>query len=266
MKQFHFSFFGEPIYLQTDSEAFAESLSNFFNIPFTETFSTGRKPLPSHIRVQAGNNNGAEWRRSLPGKTLDAVQQLAAAVNHRFLFLHGCTIATDDCAVTFCGPSGAGKTTLAMVAHTLGYDVLGEDISIVDWRNGTVLPLPLPYRPRPVTRRFITSLMDGGGNRKNELAYRPRRRQPKRRLRRLFVCSPQTGCLEAVMRSIFRHSDQHAAEEINRVVRLLSGCWIYRCAPVRFGLDTTLAELAAAFDRWFDRDPTAVPWQAGKIH
>jgi hypothetical protein len=59
------------------------------------------------------------------------------------LALHGSVVAADGRGVLFCGPSGRGKSTLALLAAELGHSVLSEDGAVIDIREaGRVWPGP----------------------------------------------------------------------------------------------------------------------------
>ena len=52
------------------------------------------------------------------------------------LALHGSVVAAGGSGVLFCGPTGRGKSTLALLASRLGHPVLSEDGAIVELRGG----------------------------------------------------------------------------------------------------------------------------------
>lgn len=57
---------------------------------------------------------------------------------HRFLPLHASVIALDDKAVAICGPSGAGKTTLALHCRKRSLAIIADDMAAIDWNSGLV--------------------------------------------------------------------------------------------------------------------------------
>jgi hypothetical protein len=57
---------------------------------------------------------------------------------HRFLPLHASVIALDDKAVAICGPSGAGKTTLALHCRQRSLAIMADDMAAIDWNTGMV--------------------------------------------------------------------------------------------------------------------------------
>ena len=156
MTGFLTSLFGEPLFLKTASRQIAELLAYHFALPFLE---------PAHRPAEGANilplSEMAEPTEqvpdSLPRLLQGAVNGLATTLNHRFLFLHASAFVGHGEAILFCGPSGSGKTTLVMVADALGYPVMGEDITVIDWRARLVHGFALPYRPRPFTRRLPPS-------------------------------------------------------------------------------------------------------------
>lgn len=57
---------------------------------------------------------------------------------NRFLPLHASVIAMDGKAVAICGPSGAGKTTLALHCHKRSFAIIADDMAAIDWNSGLV--------------------------------------------------------------------------------------------------------------------------------
>jgi hypothetical protein len=59
------------------------------------------------------------------------------------LALHGAVVAAHGRGVLFCGPSGRGKSTLALLASQLGHAVLSEDGAVIEpGKEGKVWPGP----------------------------------------------------------------------------------------------------------------------------
>jgi hypothetical protein len=61
--------------------------------------------------------------------------------------LHACAVAIDGRAVALAGPPAGGKSTLAAVLSAKGYQVLADDICIVDVRDGADIKV-LPISPQ----------------------------------------------------------------------------------------------------------------------
>lgn len=57
---------------------------------------------------------------------------------HRFLPLHAAVVAMNDKAVAICGPSGAGKTTLALHCRKRSFAIIADDMAAIDWNSGLV--------------------------------------------------------------------------------------------------------------------------------
>jgi hypothetical protein len=58
------------------------------------------------------------------------------------LVLHASAVAVGDRAVLFCGPTGRGKSTLALTLGEAGYAVLGEDGVAIDLEQGAPVAFP----------------------------------------------------------------------------------------------------------------------------
>lgn len=56
----------------------------------------------------------------------------------RLLPLHAAVVAMDDKAVAICGPSGAGKTTLALHCRKRSFAIIADDMAAIDWNSGLV--------------------------------------------------------------------------------------------------------------------------------
>lgn len=80
----------------------------------------------------------------------------AAALHPEVLFFHAAAIGGPSGAALFVAPSGAGKTTLAVVAARLGLDVLADDVALVRVVDRVVLPGPVRLRHREAMARLVT--------------------------------------------------------------------------------------------------------------
>ena len=66
----------------------------------------------------------------------------------KLLPLHGNSVQLqDDVAITFVGPSGIGKSTLAAWFHDNGHRIIADDVSVVEFA-GAGVPVVLPGLPR----------------------------------------------------------------------------------------------------------------------
>jgi hypothetical protein len=57
---------------------------------------------------------------------------------HHFLPLHAAVVALGDRAVAICGPSGAGKTTLALHCRKRSLAIIADDMAAIDPNSGLV--------------------------------------------------------------------------------------------------------------------------------
>jgi hypothetical protein len=60
------------------------------------------------------------------------------------LFMHCAGVAKDGKAFVFPAHGGTGKTTLSLSLMRMGYDLMGDDLLMVDTANGTVYPYARP--------------------------------------------------------------------------------------------------------------------------
>ena len=60
--------------------------------------------------------------------------------------LHASTVAIDDWAVAFAGPSGRGKSTLVAALHDRGYPLIADDMTVIDAQQTP--PIVQPGFPR----------------------------------------------------------------------------------------------------------------------
>jgi hypothetical protein len=76
----------------------------------------------------------------LKAQLIDAVLRSAAYE----VALHAAALARNDTAVLLVGSPGAGKTTLAIALTRAGFDLLADDVALLDER-GLVRGVPLPF-------------------------------------------------------------------------------------------------------------------------
>ena len=100
---------------------------------------------------------GAQVRRARGfGEILAAaLRGCSVALFPRCLLLHAAVVVAPTGAVMFVGPSGVGKTTIAMMALRLGLPVLADDIACVRVRDRRVLPAPIRLRVREPTAKLL---------------------------------------------------------------------------------------------------------------
>lgn len=258
MKTYLFRLFGEQLALRINSSDMAYNLLSSFLTLSKDVVEPADAPvaaLGDNIRLIEILVAPADEKNILdvfPQYLLTFFTDLAVLLNDRFLFLHAASFVADDKVFALSGPSGAGKTTLAMTAQTLGYCVAGEDFTAIDWHDGTVHPLPLPFRPRPETRKIITG-------RGNELPYRPEACPAGLPLYRLFLADEAPSITQALARAILgadRLNPRHLAE---RIPGALQHCTITRSPVVRID-PLPLDQLAEIFKLWTQSpEPTLPP-------
>jgi hypothetical protein len=87
------------------------------------------------------------------------------------LVLHASAVAAGGRAVVFCGPTGRGKSTLALALGEAGHPVLGEDGLAIDLERGE----PVAY---PGARGIRIRGLDADGNRRTDLVPDPAPEEP----------------------------------------------------------------------------------------
>jgi len=119
-------------------------------------------------------SGGDELTLTEEGDALDVVAGATAAADaihvraHRRAFelaslagwarLHAATVDLDDSRVLIVGPSGAGKTTLAVRLLLDGADVQGDESVLV--RRGVTLAVPRALHLKPGAARWLPELLD----------------------------------------------------------------------------------------------------------
>ncbi len=258
---FGLEIFGESIVLRTNEPEVVEILAHYLGIPNVQPLMhvgpsvrkwavTAESPLVSDC-----------YNENLSSLLLSAVHELAAVLNDRFLFIHGCAFSADDRVIIFCGPSGSGKTTLAMVADALGYPVLGEDIVVLDWSTSKVYPLPVPFRPRPFTRSMVKRLYGfKNGSDQQKLPFRPRPGKKEMPLSRIFISNfAEHTSIEAVFESTFGRSALNPAHLICQIRQGLDRCRLFRCPPVRIAPSIGKERIGELFQKWLTSEGMHCP-------
>jgi hypothetical protein len=87
------------------------------------------------------------------------------------LVLHASAVAVEGRAVLFCGPTGRGKSTLALVLGEAGHGVLGEDGVAISLERGE----PVAF---PGARGVRVRSLDAGGSRRTDLVPDPAPDEP----------------------------------------------------------------------------------------
>ncbi|MCF8061923.1 MAG: hypothetical protein K9M82_05355 [Deltaproteobacteria bacterium] len=255
MSRFRASFQGERLALRgLPSEAAGELAFHLC----LDGLSPGTDPAGRVLDLSGALSSADE--DPLPALLLEAVHGLAAVLADRFLFLHGCAFGFEGKAALFCGPSGAGKTTLAMVAEHLGFPALGEDLVVVDWERGWVHGLAMPFRPRPFTRELLDRwYRDRGGSWARDAPVRPGSTEGTYPLERLFLAGAgKAPAVEALLACAFGRAHLDPAVLVRRAATALKGCTVHRCPQVRIAPGTSEARMKKVMDQWLRRPQD--PW------
>jgi hypothetical protein len=112
---------------------------------FTNTlFAADKRRV--HARIDHDPATGRlRMRENRPINPLEAVSFLVSPsmplwlrATNRYLPLHASVIALGDKAVAICGPSGAGKTTLALHFRKRSLAIIADDMAAIDGTSGLV--------------------------------------------------------------------------------------------------------------------------------
>jgi len=124
----------------------------------------------ARLEWRSGGVRGAIWTSAEdPGGFAGAVENyFRALVAYRLaecdaVLLHAAAVVHDGAAYVFCGPSGAGKTTLARLCAASGDVVSSDDLVAVALRADGALALPLPFcgdlrAPQPPAPQPVAAL------------------------------------------------------------------------------------------------------------
>ncbi len=260
MKTYSFSIFDEHLILQTNSSDFAENLSAYMSIPFIEEKHLLAGNLGRVIKITASSRDITRTTDDFPYYLLKFFTEMAVILNVRFLFFHACSIAYSDGVIALCGPSGSGKTTLSMAAHHMGYDVLGEDLTVVEWRNGIAWPLSIPFRPRPQTLELLeTWHSEKDTAEKIDIPYRPRPCQQNFPLRRFVYAGGTKTATQGIFESILGAGRIGVHTLTKRVPRALANCTIVKSPPVRIDPFVSEKRMKEMFELWINSGTPILP-------
>lgn len=107
--------------------------------------------------IQTGE---VESQSTNPWSVVDHLRHLildiALAETSPLVVLHAAVVTRDEICLLIAGPSGAGKTTLALALIDRGWNFLSDDAAPWDPRSGTILsfPKPLNIKDAPTWERL----------------------------------------------------------------------------------------------------------------
>lgn len=110
------------------------------------------------------DNEGAEQIIELRADAaLDLMDQLVhtviSSLHRRGLYaIHAASVAHRGRALVLAGPSGAGKTTLALALAALGFELLSDELAVLDPASGLVHPYRRRLHVRPGTPELVRGL------------------------------------------------------------------------------------------------------------
>ena len=263
MTNYQFSIFGERLWLQTNSDDLAKNLGFFIETTFVKEASLPAEKTTDRrvIKIEVNSSTGSVID-AFPQYLLLFITDMSVLVSNRFLFLHASAILSDDGAILLCGPSGSGKTTLAMVACQLGYSIYGEDLTIIEWKTGLVWPLPLPFRPRPLTIELLENWQaDPETLEKSKLPYRPHPDQHKLpvRLRHFFYTDSTRSATQGAFESVLGANKIGGPALMERIPQALANAIIVKSPRVRIDPSLSQKQLTDIFNLWINSGTPLLP-------
>lgn len=94
-------------------------------------------PEAGRVTVRGGDDDEALREHRIVSSAVGTLLSM-----RRDLVLHASAVAVDGRAVLFCGPTGRGKSTLALALGEAGYGVLGEDGVAIDLEGERPVAFP----------------------------------------------------------------------------------------------------------------------------
>lgn len=123
---------------------------------------------PTRWLSMSGVRSGTETLRTIEGddglsSALDLLHELVvvimAGLLERGLYaVHAGAVACGDAALMLAGPGGAGKTTLTLALVARGFDVLSDELAVIDPESQTILPYRRNVHVRPGTPELVAGL------------------------------------------------------------------------------------------------------------
>jgi hypothetical protein len=147
-----FSFMDRSVALSTHDASVIATLSALLDLPVE---ADGPADYSIAVREEAGGVAVVTKYECKPYDTLSgAVVALAQAIPYFLLpyapgyVVHGGAFIADGKAHLFLGPGHVGKSTIALEAWLMGYEVLGDDYLWLDLTTATVQAVPKPLKLR----------------------------------------------------------------------------------------------------------------------
>jgi len=101
--------------------------------------------LNCHLSVFEGNDYWENNDRMRYWEFSQRISLYPRLIKNNLILIHCATIVVDGKAHVFLGPSGAGKTTIALKAQEADYKVLSDDTCLLRWTDDQVTALSVPY-------------------------------------------------------------------------------------------------------------------------
>lgn len=147
-----FAFKDRSVALSTHDIAVISTLSALFDLPFCEHGPTDSSVL---LRKVADTFIIQTSRRYKQYDTISgAIVALAQTIPFMLLprphsyVLHGGAFIAEGKAHLFLGPGYVGKSTMALEAWLMGYEILGDDYLLLDLQTPTLQAIPKPLKLR----------------------------------------------------------------------------------------------------------------------
>jgi hypothetical protein len=179
MHEAAYDILGVGVRLRSVSRASIELIDDSFGV-FRVEGTHGELVIELRADAESGSltvsrPDGATHRsRSAAAATLHLMDELVHAVisslHQRGLFaVHAAAVAHRGRALVLAGPSGAGKTTLAVALAALGLEILSDELAILDPATGLVHPYLRRLHIRPGTPELVRGMEQIGLRERRDL-------------------------------------------------------------------------------------------------
>lgn len=144
----YFDFFGKAVELNTNSQRLFSFLLKDYQFFITEKISA----KPTLIRIFI------KQRDYLLDKFLLKFSlKIQSLLSDQYIMIHGAALAKDGKAKAFWGAPGSGKSTISAFAGQRGYDLLSDEICLINRKRLTIAPFPRTpiMKIHPLTYNFL---------------------------------------------------------------------------------------------------------------
>lgn len=145
----NFSFLDKDIELTTNSQG----LFNYLIRRYSFFIIKEKKYIANKIKMIVEPPDSKRFGKFL----IEFFLYIQSLLNHdNYVMFHGAAVARDGKAKVFLGPSGSGKTTIGLFAGRKGYQLLSDEICLINRKSLTIAFFQIgPMRINPFTIRLL---------------------------------------------------------------------------------------------------------------